>query len=59
MPPGGFRQAVSRSLADQSRTIRVPVHMIESINKIVRTSRQMLNQVGREPLQPAWAWLRI
>jgi RNA polymerase primary sigma factor len=44
-----IRQAVSRSLADQTRTIRVPVHMIESINKIVRTSRQMLNQVGREP----------
>jgi RNA polymerase primary sigma factor len=44
-----IRQAVSRSLADQARTIRVPVHMIESINKIVRTSRQMLNQVGREP----------
>jgi RNA polymerase primary sigma factor len=44
-----IRQAVSRSLADQARAIRVPVHMIESINKIVRTSRQMLNQVGREP----------
>ena len=44
-----IRQAVSRSLADQSRTIRVPVHMIESINKIVRTSRQMLNEIGREP----------
>src|SRR5216684_564767 len=43
------RQAVSRSLADQSRTIRVPVHMIEMINKIVRTSRQMLNEIGREP----------
>jgi RNA polymerase primary sigma factor len=43
------RQAVSRSLADQSRTIRVPVHMIEVINKIVRTSRQMLNEIGREP----------
>jgi RNA polymerase primary sigma factor len=43
------RQAVSRSLADQSRTIRVPVHMIEAINKIVRTSRQMLNEIGREP----------
>jgi RNA polymerase primary sigma factor len=39
-----IRQAVSRSLADQSRTIRVPVHMIEVINKIVRTSRQMLNE---------------
>jgi RNA polymerase primary sigma factor len=44
-----IRHAVTRSLADQARTIRVPVHMIESINKIVRTSRQMLNQVGREP----------
>jgi RNA polymerase primary sigma factor len=43
------RQAVSRSLADQSRTIRVPVHMIETINKIVRTRRQMLNEIGREP----------
>ena len=44
-----IRQAVSRSLADHSRTIRVPVHMIEMINKIVRTSRQMLNELGREP----------
>jgi RNA polymerase primary sigma factor len=44
-----IRQAVSRSLADQSRTIRVPVHMIESINKIMRTSRQMLHEIGREP----------
>ena len=44
-----IRQAVSRSLADQSRTIRVPVHMIEVINKIVRTSRQMLSEMGREP----------
>jgi RNA polymerase primary sigma factor len=44
-----IRQAVGRSLADQSRTIRVPVHMIESINKIVRTSRRMLNEIGREP----------
>ncbi len=43
------REAVSRSLADQSRTIRVPVHMIEIINKIVRTSHQMLNEMGREP----------
>jgi RNA polymerase primary sigma factor len=43
------RQAVSRSLTDQSRTIRVPVHMIEIINKIVRTSRQMFNEIGREP----------
>ena len=44
-----IRQAVSRSLADQSRTIRVPVHMIEAVNKIVRTSRQMLAEMGREP----------
>src|SRR5260370_8145221 len=44
-----IRQAVSRSLADQSRIIRVPVHMNEVINKIVRTSRQMLNEIGREP----------
>ncbi len=43
-----IRQAVGRSLADQSRTIRVPVHMTEAINKIVRTSRQMLNEIGRE-----------
>jgi RNA polymerase primary sigma factor len=44
-----IRQAVSRSLADQSHTIRIPVHMIESINKIVRTSRHMLHEIGREP----------
>jgi RNA polymerase primary sigma factor len=44
-----IRQAVSRSLADQSHTIRVPVHMIDMINKIVRTSRQMLSEIGREP----------
>jgi RNA polymerase primary sigma factor len=44
-----IRQAVSRSLSDQSRTIRVPVHMIEVINKIVRTSRQMFSEIGREP----------
>ena len=44
-----IRQAVSRSLADQSRTIRVPVHMIETINKIVRTSRRMVTEIGREP----------
>ena len=45
----GFRQAVGRSLAEQSRTIRVPVHMIEVINKIVRARRQMINELGREP----------
>src|SRR5882672_4546985 len=44
-----IRQAVGRSLADQSRTIRVPVHMTEAINKIVRTSRKLLNEIGREP----------
>jgi len=44
-----IRQAISRSLADQSRTIRVPVHMIETINKIMRTSRQILGEIGREP----------
>jgi RNA polymerase primary sigma factor len=43
------RQAVSRSIADQARTIRIPVHMIEAINKIVRTTRQMLPEIGREP----------
>jgi RNA polymerase primary sigma factor len=45
-----IRQAVSRSLAEQSRTIRVPVHMSDAINKVVRTSRRMLNEVGREPM---------
>jgi len=44
-----IRQAVSRSLSDQSRTIRVPVHMIEAINKVVRTSRKMFSEIGREP----------
>src|SRR5947207_9493637 len=44
-----IRQAVSRSLSDQSRTIRVPVHMIEASNKIVRTRRQIFNEIGREP----------
>lgn len=44
-----IRQAITRSIADQARTIRIPVHMIETINKLVRTSRQMLNEVGREP----------
>jgi RNA polymerase primary sigma factor len=44
-----IRQAISRGTADQARTIRIPVHMIETINKIVRTSRQMLSEVGREP----------
>src|SRR6476469_777255 len=44
-----IRQAITRSIADQSRTIRVPVHMVDSIGKIVRKSRQMLNELGREP----------
>jgi RNA polymerase primary sigma factor len=44
-----IRQAVGRSIADQARTIRVPVHMTEAINKIVRTSRKLLNEIGREP----------
>lgn len=43
------RQSITRSIADQARTIRIPVHMIETINKIVRTSRQMLNEIGRDP----------
>jgi RNA polymerase primary sigma factor len=44
-----IRQAITRSIADQARTIRIPVHMIETINKLLRTSRQMLNEMGREP----------
>jgi RNA polymerase primary sigma factor len=43
-----IRQAITRSIADQARTIRIPVHMIETINKLVRTSRQMLHEIGRE-----------
>ena len=45
-----IRQAITRSIADQARTIRIPVHMIETINKLVRTSRQMLSEMGREPV---------
>ena len=45
-----IRQAITRSIADQARTIRIPVHMIETINKLVRTSRQMLHEIGREPM---------
>ena len=45
-----IRQAITRSIADQARTIRIPVHMIETINKLVRTSRQMLAEMGREPV---------
>ncbi|MDR3155534.1 MAG: RNA polymerase sigma factor RpoD [Holosporaceae bacterium] len=44
-----IRQAITRSIADQARTIRIPVHMIETINKIIRSSRQVLNEIGREP----------
>jgi RNA polymerase primary sigma factor len=44
-----IRQAITRSIADQARTIRIPVHMIETVNKLIRTSRQMLNEMGREP----------
>ena len=44
-----IRQAITRSIADQARTIRIPVHMIETINKLVRTSRQMLHEIGRDP----------
>jgi RNA polymerase primary sigma factor len=45
-----IRQAITRSIADQARTIRIPVHMIETINKMIRMSRQMLNELGREPM---------
>ena len=45
-----IRQAITRSIADQARTIRIPVHMIETINKLVRTSRQMMHEIGREPM---------
>lgn len=45
-----IRQAITRSIADQAKTIRIPVHMIETINKLVRTSRQMLHEIGREPV---------
>ncbi len=44
-----IRQAITRGISDQARTIRIPVHMIETINKIVRTSRQLLSEIGREP----------
>ena len=44
-----IRQAITRSIADQARTIRIPVHMIETLNKLVRTSRQILHEIGREP----------
>ncbi len=44
-----IRQAITRAIADQSRTIRIPVHMVETINRLVRTSRQLLQELGREP----------
>ena len=44
-----IRQAITRSIADQARTIRIPVHMIETINKMVRTQRQIMSEFGREP----------
>ena len=49
MQLGGLGKLLLRSIADQARTIRIPVHMIETINKIVRTSRQILSEQGREP----------
>jgi RNA polymerase primary sigma factor len=49
-----IRQAITRSIADQARTIRIPVHMIETINKLVRTSRQFLHEQGREPTPRKW-----
>ncbi len=45
-----IRQAITRAIADQARTIRIPVHMVETINKLIRTSRHLLQQLGREPL---------
>ena len=44
-----IRQAITRAIADQARTIRIPVHMVETINKLIRVSRQLLQQYGREP----------
>ena len=49
-----IRQAITRSIADQARTIRIPVHMIEAINKIVRTQRQIMSEFGREPPQRSY-----
>ena len=53
-----IRQAITRSIADQARTIRIPVHMIETINKLNRISRQMLQEMGREPT-PEKSWLSV
>ena len=44
-----IRQAITRAIADQARTIRIPVHMVETINKLIRVSRQLLQELGREP----------
>ncbi len=44
-----IRQAITRAIADQARTIRIPVHMVETINKLIRTQRQLLQKLGREP----------
>ena len=49
MPRGGFRQAISRAIADQARTIRIPVHMVETINRLMRVQRRMVQELGRDP----------
>ena len=49
-----IRQAITRAIADQARTIRIPVHMVETINKLIRVSRQLLQELGREPLPSPW-----
>ena len=59
-----IRQAITRAIADQARTIRIPVHMVETINKLIRVSRQLLQELGREPyagrrLQRKWILLLI
>ena len=45
----GIRQAITRAIADQARTIRIPVHMVETINKVIRVSRQLLQELGHDP----------
>ncbi len=49
MPHGGFAQAITRAIADQARTIRIPVHMVETINKLIRVQRNLLQELGRDP----------
>lgn len=49
MPPGGSCQAITRAIADQARTIRIPVHMVETINKVKKVSNQLLHKNGHEP----------